>query len=216
MDIFISIGMERLRLDQRRIVSPLIRKRMELYLPDESLRGVFLESDIAQVNSLCRVNRRFATLCHDEGMWREKAMRDFGPDVIKAREDTWKKTYRLLHAIRSIPIYEWIDRLYAIEATDLVHADHAEIFELYDYDDLFSSDYAASNPHATIIHMDFDAGKVIDRWNVLDALGELRHLLSNKIAYASTHVASAGYREIRDQIPRYTEVLQDLGFVQRW
>lgn len=186
---------------------------MESYFPDETLRGVFAESDIEEVNRLCRVNHRFASICRDDSLWKEKALRDFGPGVKKADSDTWKQTYRLLHVIRSVPMHEWIDSLYAIEQEDMKHADpdrgvHCVDFDLGDYCYLFSSDGVMRDPHSTIVHHIIFDSEVL---NAASALVSLRDQVEEHAEYANTVLANSEYKKMCDQIMPHIDALKHAG-----
>lgn len=62
-------------------------------LPHDQLTDIFMQSDLAALKKLCTLNIQFRDLCHDENLWRQKFIADFGKRMITPK--SWKMAYRL-------------------------------------------------------------------------------------------------------------------------
>jgi hypothetical protein len=61
-------------------------------LPNELLLHIFVDVGYPGLSHLCRSNRQFRQLCHDESLWRQLTTRDFPGTRLKPGS-TWIQTY---------------------------------------------------------------------------------------------------------------------------
>ncbi len=59
-------------------------------LSTSQLETVFSDLTSKEISSLCRVNRKFNTLCKDESFWRNRVLNNHG--IEKKYGDTWRET----------------------------------------------------------------------------------------------------------------------------
>ena len=65
------------------------------YLPLENYYAILLQSDIETVLNACQTNSLVATICRDEGFWKEKYIHDFG--VPNSQPKSYRALYQTLY-----------------------------------------------------------------------------------------------------------------------
>lgn len=63
-------------------------------LPDEMLLKVLIETDdLKTLSKWCRTSKRVNRICQDEGLWKQKYLKDFGETKL-IESETWRERYK--------------------------------------------------------------------------------------------------------------------------
>ena len=205
------------------ILAKLRLERRDLNnLSTSQLETIFLDLTVKEISLLCRINRKFNTVCKDESFWRIKVLNDYGVgkkygDTIASQSSaagaTWRQTAITMDKNNMINLNDvWINgRTYKQILDEALQQEYRlDFFE--DLQEKYLLPYA-DNSEEDVLRLldrysDYDDGKlqrfandVLGRDYTEDELNDIFYIKNREIkviysavsSYETNETAGAGY-----------------------
>lgn len=169
-----------------------IRKQDLNNLTTSQVRNIFRKLTVKEISLLCRINRKFNTICNDESFWRIKVLDDYG--LNKKYGKTWRKTAEKMFQFNMINLNDtWINgQTYGQLLNQAVETDKEHIrdynIQEKEFLKLIGDDEDIACDFYLDILSDYDEKEIqelamdkLDRELTDDELDSIAHILSKEI-----------------------------------